>query len=723
MEAQKFGRYEIKAEIGRGGMATVYHAYDPLFEREVALKVLPREMLHDPQFRTRFEREAKTIAMLEHPAIVPVYDFGEEDGQPYFVMRYMTGGSLADRMKQGAMTIPAVAHLFERIAPALDDAHAKGIIHRDLKPGNILFDQFGEPYISDFGIAKIAATQTNVTGSAIIGTPAYMSPEQAQGEVIDGRSDIYGLGVIMFELLTGQQPYHGDTPMSVVIKQITDPIPHILEVMPELPPAIETVIEKAMAKDREERYPTVKALSEDLNAVAQGESLDMEYSDKTLVSSPRTTQSKRPVPETRTVLTKRGQAPVPVAAPTAPRKKTGLWIGLGGGALLVCVAAVAGVFLLKDRLPFLAAPTPTRPPVLRITDTLEVHQPVNTDTPGALPPPFASDTPMPTFTPSPTSTVQRLPSLGGADLIAFLSDNEIWVMGVDGSKPPEQITKDSGVKNDLQWAPDGQSLFYINGKCVQSVSLQVGQVTEITCFTSVDFLEAFEISPDGKQVAISVNRAVFVVPFDLKAISGAHSWTQLQDMKGCFTYGVVFPNQAPTLGARWSQDGARIAINSKSAEGGILVEEIRVFDISACKGTAPLLDNFPATRFSMTGYNARPVIPSFTWDGNTLFVLNSIFRYDLGYLYEYNMEKMRAKMIDPLKTSCCYTLGRFSPDGSYLLFAYQDINSGANAKTQLYYISYGTIGSGSTYSPLPMPDGFFSVLADNLDATLRPAIP
>ncbi len=199
MEPKKFGRYEIKGEIGRGGMATVYHAYDPRFEREVALKVLPREMLHDLQFRTRFEREAKTIAMLEHPAIVPVYDFGEEDGQPYFVMRYMTGGSLSDRMKKGPMTVQEAAHLMTHIAPALDDAHAKGIIHRDLKPGNILFDQFNEPYISDFGIAKLSASQANVTGSAIIGTPAYMSPEQAQGEGIDGRSDIYALGVILFE--------------------------------------------------------------------------------------------------------------------------------------------------------------------------------------------------------------------------------------------------------------------------------------------------------------------------------------------------------------------------------------------------------------------------------------------------------------------------------------------------------------------------------------------
>ena len=143
MNPEKIGRYEIKCELGRGGMATVYEAYDPRFEREVAVKVLPREMLHDPQFRTRFEREAKTIAMLEHPAIVPVYDFGEESGQPYFVMRYMMGGSLSDRLRKGPLSIQEAARILSRLAPALDSAHSKGIIHRDLKPGNILFDKDG----------------------------------------------------------------------------------------------------------------------------------------------------------------------------------------------------------------------------------------------------------------------------------------------------------------------------------------------------------------------------------------------------------------------------------------------------------------------------------------------------------------------------------------------------------------------------------------------------
>src|SRR5512136_3181851 len=272
---EKFGRYEIKSEIGRGGMATVFHAYDPRFERDVAIKVLPREFLHDPQFRARFEREAKTIALLEHPAIVPVYDFGDEEGQPYFVMRYMTGGSLSDRIKKGPMTVQEAAHLVAHIAPGLDEAHARHIIHRDLKPGNILFDQFNEPYISDFGIAKLSEAQTNVTGNAIVGTPAYMSPEQAQGEGIDGRSDIYALGVILFEMLTGQQPYHGDTPMSVVVKQITDPVPHILDVKPDLHPDTEIIIEKAMAKDRNERFQNVKSLADALNAVARGENLSL----------------------------------------------------------------------------------------------------------------------------------------------------------------------------------------------------------------------------------------------------------------------------------------------------------------------------------------------------------------------------------------------------------------------------------------------------------------
>jgi serine/threonine protein kinase len=729
MEPQKFGRYEIKAEIGRGGMATVYHAYDPRFEREVALKVLPREMLHDPQFRTRFEREAKTIAMLEHPAIVPVYDFGEEDGQPYFVMRFMTGGSLTERMKQGAMTIQEVAHLFKRLAPALDEAHAKGIIHRDLKPGNILFDQYGEPYISDFGIAKIAATQTNVTGSAIVGTPAYMSPEQAQGEGIDGRSDIYGLGVILFELLSGQQPYHGDTPMSVVIKHITEPVPNILDIKPGLPPSTETIIAKAMAKDRDQRFPTVKTLAEALEAVAQGDTPDLENSNRTLIASSKTVIAKRPIPEPGPISTKGGQGSVSGPGTATPLKKPGLWIGLGAAVLFLCMALVAGVFLFKDKIPFLAAPAQTATQNLRFTEPFEVLPSKSTVTPSASVMTTASEspaspltpTPTPSITLSPTPTVPTLAQIGGADLIAFLNDNDIWVMAVDGGNLT-MITKDGAGKNDLQWSPDGQSLFFISGKCVQSVTVPAGEVKQITCFNAAEYLDAFEISADGKQVAISLDRVVYVVPFDLAAISNARTWPQLRDMNGCFTYNQD-KSQAAAKGVRWSNDGTKIAINTLSVNSGRLEDLIRIFDISSCTSSSiPMArDNFPADRFSMNGFNTRPVIPSFAWDGNQLFLLNSVFRYELGFLYEYNMGIMRGKSLAPLQP-CCYTEARFSPDGSFVLFAYLNINS-ENAKTQLYYIPYGNIGTGATFAPLILPDSFFSAANAHLDATLRPVKP
>ena len=758
MDPQKFGRYEIKAEIGRGGMATVYHAYDPRFEREVAIKVLPREMLHDVQFRTRFDREAKTIAMLEHPAIVPVYDFGEEDGQPYFVMRYMTGGSLSDRMKNGPMAIQEAARIMMHIAPALDDAHNKGIIHRDLKPGNILFDQFNEPYISDFGIAKLSESQTNVTGSAIVGTPAYMSPEQAQGEGIDGRSDIYGLGVILFELLTGQQPYHGDTPMSVVVKHITDPVPHILDVKPDLPPDTEVIIEKAMAKDRNERFQNVRSLAEALTSLASGKSLSLAPNDVTMVGAPRTVVSGKPAPQTLqgTIIAQHEKTPAPgdlTSGPVAPRRRTGLWIGLGAIVLILCVAVVGSVIIFRDKIPFLAAPIPTQTqPVIKGSTNLPVSLPSATIAPVVLP--VASNTPSSTNTPastdtpsaSPTATVSSLSSVGGADLIAFLSNKDIWLINTDGSDL-RQLTKDSTVKHALQWSPDGQSLFYISGKCVQSARVPDGTISTVACFPAADFLDAFRISPDGSQVAISLNHVVYVVPFDLAALKSATTHIQLENMKGSLIYGGA--NQAPAKNVLWSKDGKKLAVDTLSPSAGKQLDLILIFNLSTCTNTTPcpprilpgtalpgpgsspvpnstppLLDNFPGSRFTMQGYGTgsgqSTIIPSFDWDGEYLFLLNSIFRYQYGYLYAYDMEKRQsAGMTDPMGTSCCYADARWSPDSSYILFAYQNITQGNNARTQLFYISYGSIGTGTKYTPLPLPDSMLSNPADRPESALR----
>ncbi|MEZ4594168.1 MAG: serine/threonine-protein kinase, partial [Chloroflexota bacterium] len=271
MTPEKIGRYEIKQEIGRGGMATVYEAYDPRFERTVALKMLPREFMHEAEFRARFTREAKTIATLEHPAIVPVYDFGEENGQPFLVMRLMTGGSLSDRLAEGPIAIDEAAVILKRLGSALDRAHSMGIIHRDLKPSNVLFDQYGDAFLADFGIVHVSSSTNALTASgSLVGTPTYMSPEQVYGDkTLDGRSDIYALGVILFQMLTGNTPYDADTPARMMMKHVMDPVPEILTVRPDLPPACNEIINKAMAKERDERFASATDLSSALTAITE----------------------------------------------------------------------------------------------------------------------------------------------------------------------------------------------------------------------------------------------------------------------------------------------------------------------------------------------------------------------------------------------------------------------------------------------------------------------
>jgi len=303
---EKFSRYVIQEELGRGGMSTVYRAYDPLFEREVALKILKQEGLNDAQVRERFERETKIIAKLEHAAIVPVYDIGRSDNdQLFFVMRYMAGGSLADRIQKGTLSLLDAANLIQRLGAALDYAHAKGIIHRDLKPDNILFDEHNHAYISDFGIAKLTQSSTRITSSGIIGTPTHMSPEQAQGEEVDGRSDIYSLGVILFEMLSGHTPFEATTPLGMALKHAIEPPPRILGINPNLPPGVETVIRKVLEKEPKHRYRSgtefanaflgtlVQPLTSEANLVALPPSYV--HSDDELSALPRSgVVSKRP---------------------------------------------------------------------------------------------------------------------------------------------------------------------------------------------------------------------------------------------------------------------------------------------------------------------------------------------------------------------------------------------------------------------------------------------
>ncbi len=277
MDRKSIGRFQIRARLGSGGMATVYLAYDPVMCRDVAIKILKSEVSgKDDSFRTRFERETQIIARLGHRAVVPVYETGEEHGQPYIVMCYMPGGTLAELIdKDGPLSLDEAVRLLDHLADALDTAHSLGIVHRDLKPGNILLDRDHTPYLSDFGIAKILEdTNPSLTASGALGTPAYMSPEQAYGERnIDGRSDIYSLGVIVFEMLTGRALFEADTPMGVAMKHIMEQVPDITTIQPTLPADVKIVLGRALAKNPEDRYATVRAMVNDLAAVARGERL------------------------------------------------------------------------------------------------------------------------------------------------------------------------------------------------------------------------------------------------------------------------------------------------------------------------------------------------------------------------------------------------------------------------------------------------------------------
>jgi serine/threonine protein kinase len=260
LTGKQLGPYRVVSHLGEGGMAVVCQAYQPSVDRFVALKILPRHFAGDPEFVGRFEQEARVIARLQHPHIVPVHDFGEEDGYTYIVMPFIENGTLADLLGRPLLST-LMRRIITQVGDALDCAHCQGIIHRDVKPSNILIDRRGNCLLSDFGIAKIVAGSSHFTRTGgIVGTPAYMSPEQIQGEELDGRSDIYSLGIVLYEMAAGRPPYRAETPPAIFVKHLHDPLPPPRSFNPALPEGIQRVILKALAKDREDRYATAHDL-------------------------------------------------------------------------------------------------------------------------------------------------------------------------------------------------------------------------------------------------------------------------------------------------------------------------------------------------------------------------------------------------------------------------------------------------------------------------------
>ncbi len=269
MNISKIGRYEVESELTQGGMGIIFLARDPYIQRQIVVKVLMYSRTLDDVYREFFQREAEVIAALEHPCIVPVYDFGWHGQQPYIVMRYMAGGSLQDHLNKSELKLTEMAHILKRVADALDAAHVKNIIHRDVKPSNILFDSTGEAFLSDFGIAK-SKPITDEEGEWLVGTPGYMSPEQIVGTAVDGRSDVYALGVVLYRLLTGQLPFANDSTTALMNAHVDLPVPDVRKVKANIPAVWQEVVAKAMAKDANDRYKTAGDFARDVNEVVSG---------------------------------------------------------------------------------------------------------------------------------------------------------------------------------------------------------------------------------------------------------------------------------------------------------------------------------------------------------------------------------------------------------------------------------------------------------------------
>src|SRR4030095_16098745 len=259
---ENVGPYRIIEQLGQGGMATVFKAYHALLDRYVAVKALHPAFNQDPNFEARFQREARVVAKLEHPHIVPVYDYAEHEKRPYLVMKFIEGDTLKAKLDKGSLSSEDIAKIVDAVGSALSYAHRQGVLHRDIKPSNVLVAKDGQMYLADFGLARIAQSgESTLSSDMIMGTPQYISPEQAMGKSdLDHRTDLYSFGVMLYEMVVGRVPFNADTPFSIIHDHIYSPLPLPHKVNPDVPEQVERVLLKALAKEREDRFEDANQL-------------------------------------------------------------------------------------------------------------------------------------------------------------------------------------------------------------------------------------------------------------------------------------------------------------------------------------------------------------------------------------------------------------------------------------------------------------------------------
>lgn len=405
MTERKLGKYQIIERLGRGGMAEVYRGYHATLDRYVAIKVLHAFLADDPEFKDRFHREAQNVARLKHPNIVQVYDFDyDPEGESfYMVMELIDGPTLKDRifsLAQEGKLLPFedVVRIIREAAGALAYAHSRSMIHRDVKPANLMLDHDNRVVLTDFGIAKIVTGAQFTASGGMVGTPAYMAPEQGLGEAGDERSDLYSLGIIFYQLLTGELPYEAEAPLAVILKHLNSPIPTVRDTNANLPEAIDRVIVRLMAKDPDDRYQNAADLIADLERIERGETVDYIAQVTTGPVTPLVDT------DTRLLSTSPNAAVIRDTLPPPPQNRFPTWLL---GSIAAGIIIVAGYFIGLNNGSFppliaaLASPTPTFTPSDTPTATATFTP---SDTPTNTATPTATDTPTATFTPSDTPT-------------------------------------------------------------------------------------------------------------------------------------------------------------------------------------------------------------------------------------------------------------------------------------------------------------------------------
>ncbi|MBI1281889.1 MAG: protein kinase [Anaerolineaceae bacterium] len=628
------GGYEIQDVIGRGGMATVFRAHQVSMNRTVAVKVLPEQYVTDDTYIQRFNQEVAIVSKLEHRSIVPVHDYGEYNGQPYIVMRYMAGGSVDDLLKNGSIELETVANIIEQIAPALDYAHSKQVLHRDIKPSNILLDDDGGAYLTDFGIARVLGepAHSGITTQGVVGTPSYMSPEQAQGLPLDGRSDIYALGVVLFELVTGRRPFESDTPYGIAVLQVTAPPPSPRTLNPGLSFAVEEVIFKALRKKREERFPNAVALSESLKRALNKPVMSM-HDTQPGFQRPTAPESASPSPPPQPVVTAMPLQPAygtPLVPPMNPsltssnysqvyppvrrKKRPGnVWASAALGGLIGCGLLALVVLIITIIISNINQPA-------RVSPTAPVQGPSTSDGSGE----DQSGT-IPTL--DPTSAAAR------DNLIPSATQAATPVIAPVGVRATEVVNE------TLQAIGGGLVYFdYRNDNYdIYKIDLATGVETRLTTDEHVDDYPA--VSPDGQTIVFQSNRDgdfdIYAMDIDGNNVRQLTNNTVLDNVPG------------------WSPDGTQIIFSSDTRNNG-------TFDIYSMRPDGSGLQQIFSNnqRNSHPRYNPDMSVLVFTTGAPRDSSQWEIGRYELASQNYTLMTNNDTRDRSPA----------FSPDGQQILF-------------------------------------------------------